>query len=173
MDASGNVYVAGSSADTWGSPVSAYTGKADAFVATLGDPEIDVQGKGQSIADGDSTPTPADGTDFGYVFADSGTVEHTFTIRNIGSADLNLTGSPIVEITGTHAGDFVIAQPNSSVAPGGSTTFTVQFDPSAIGLRIATVYIDNNDGNEDPCSFAIQGAGALMVYLPLVQSQYP
>jgi hypothetical protein len=35
VDSSGNVYVAGSSAEAWGSPVRAYSGSTDAFVAKL------------------------------------------------------------------------------------------------------------------------------------------
>ena len=49
-------------------------------------PEINVQGNGQDIADGDTTPSTADFTDFGSVNVASGTVSHTFTIRNTGTS---------------------------------------------------------------------------------------
>ena len=52
------------------------------------------------------------------------------------------------------------AQPSSSsVAAGGSVTFTVRFDPSAPGLRTATVSIVNNDANENLYDFTVQGIG--------------
>lgn len=38
IDSSGNVYVAGDSRATWGSPLNAYAGGEDAFVATLSPP---------------------------------------------------------------------------------------------------------------------------------------
>ena len=123
-------------------------------------PEMDVQGKSTSIADGDTTPSLTDDTDFGSATVTSGTVDHTFTIENIGSAQLNLTGTPRVTIGGTHAADFSItAQPAASVASGGNTTFTVRFDPSATGLRQATISITNDDADENPYDFAIQGTG--------------
>jgi hypothetical protein len=37
----------------------------------------------------------------------------------------------------------------------------VKFDPRAAGLRTATVSIANNDGNENPYNFAIQGRGGV------------
>ena len=47
----------------------------------------------------------------------------------------------------------------ATVAGLGSTTFTVTFNPSALGLRSATVSIANNDADENPYDFAIQGTG--------------
>ncbi|MFM8414286.1 MAG: choice-of-anchor D domain-containing protein, partial [Planctomycetota bacterium] len=98
--------------------------------------EIDVRGNGVSIADGDTTPSAADHTDFGSAAFVSGTVNRTFTIANTGNGGLSLSGSPRVQVTGSHASDFsVTLQPAASVAAGSTTTFTVAFDPSAAGLR--------------------------------------
>jgi hypothetical protein len=125
-------------------------------------PEIDVAGNGVSIADGDTTPTTSDGTDFGSQDVASGSVTRTFTITNTGPGTLNLTGTPRVQITGANAGDFSVSvQPASSVAAGGLTTFQIVFDPTATGLRKATVTIANDDINENPYDFAIQGTGTL------------
>ncbi|MFM8413673.1 MAG: choice-of-anchor D domain-containing protein [Planctomycetota bacterium] len=123
-------------------------------------PEIDVRGNGISIADGDTTPSAADHTDFGSAAFVSGTASRTFTIANTGNGGLSLSGSPRVQVTGSHASDFsVTLQPAASVAAGSTTTFTVVFDPSAAGLRTATVVIANDDANENPYEFAIQGTG--------------
>ena len=124
-------------------------------------PEMDVSGLGNSIADGDATPSAADDTDFGNVDVVGGTNTNTFTIENTGSADLNLTGVPKVIVGGTHAGDFTVTvQPSTPVASGGgTTTFQVQFDPSATGLRTATLSIANDDADENPYNFSIQGTG--------------
>jgi hypothetical protein len=127
------------------------------------EPEMNVKGNGVSIADGDATPSASDDTDFGIVNVNSGTVDHTFTIENTNLADLNLTGTPKVLVSGANASDFTVTvQPSSPVAPStGTTTFTVQFNPSATGVRTATISIDNDDANENPYDFAIQGTGAL------------
>jgi PKD repeat protein len=125
-------------------------------------PEMDVQGKGVSITDGDNSPSTSDDTDFGSTDIATGTVDHTFTIRNTGTAALSLTGNPKVAVTGTHASDFsVTLQPTSPVASGGGTkTFVVRFDPSAVGLRTATISIANDDADENPYNFSIQGTGS-------------
>ena len=124
-------------------------------------PEMDVNGNGTSIPDGSSSPSATNDTDFGSVSAASGTVSHTFTISNTGYVDLNLGGSPKVAISGTNSGDFTVtAQPTTPVtALTGTTTFTVEFNPSAGGTRSATVSITNDDTNENPYDFSIQGTG--------------
>lgn len=125
-------------------------------------PEINIQGNGNSIASGDVTPSLTDHTDFGSTAVTGGTVIRTFTIQNTGSASLNLTGaSPYVAISGTHAADFsVTAIPANSIATAGSTTFQVTFDPSALGLRTASISIANDDADENPYTFSIQGTGS-------------
>ncbi|MDD5190360.1 MAG: choice-of-anchor D domain-containing protein, partial [Dehalococcoidales bacterium] len=125
-------------------------------------PEIRIEGNSIEIVSGDTSPSTSDYTDFGNTDVTSGTVVRTFTIKNTGNAALNLTGTPLVNITGTNAADFTVtAQPTSPVASAGSTTFAITFDPSATGLRTATVSIANNDSNENPYTFAIQGTGMI------------
>jgi hypothetical protein len=123
-------------------------------------PEIAVEGNATNIVDGDATPALADHTDFGSVATASGTIVRTFTIKNTGSAALNLTGTPKVVIGGTNAADFSLTTvPTSPVSAAGSTTFQITFDPSADGVRSATLSLDNDDGDENPFNFSIRGAG--------------
>ena len=123
-------------------------------------PEINVKGNSVSIADGDTTPSAADNTDFGSVGVGA-LVARTFTIENTGNANLNLTGTPKVSITGANFAEFTATtQPASLVAPGGTTTFTIQFAPIGLGLRTATVSIANDDVDENPYNFSIAGTGA-------------
>ena len=124
-------------------------------------PEMDVKGNSISIADNDPSPSTSDHTDFGSVAATSGTISRTFTIYNTGQNDLNLSGTPKVAVSGTNAVDFTVtAQPTSPVATlTGSTTFTVSFDPSGIGTRSASLSIANDDSDENPYNFSIQGTG--------------
>ena len=123
-------------------------------------PEINITGNGVSIADGDTTPTTADHTDFGSCDNTTGSRTRTFTIQNTGTQPLNLTGTPRVSVNGTNAADFtVVASPEASVTAGGSTTFQVTFNPSDIGARTAELSIDSDDDDENPYTFAIQGRG--------------
>ncbi len=124
--------------------------------------EMDVLGNAVSIADGDTTPSLIDDTDFGYTDVATGTDEKTFTIENLGGVNtLNLIGvSPYVVIGGAHAADFSVTTiPSSSIPALSSTTFAITFNPSAAGLRTATVTILNNDSDENPYNFNIQGTG--------------
>jgi hypothetical protein len=118
------------------------------------DQEIDIQGNGITIVDGDTTPTTADWTDFSTVAA-----TRTFTIRNTGNVALSIG---TITIGGAHASDFsVTTPPAATVAANSSTTFVVTFSPSAINLRTATISIVNNDSDENPYNFAIQGFGII------------
>lgn len=121
------------------------------------DSEMKVVGSGNEIADNDTTASTANGTDFGQQMIGVGST-HTFDIENDEFGSLDIT-TPIV-ITGTHSGDFqVISQPQNRVSPYGSTSFSIQFNPSALGARKATVTITNDDPNEGTYSFTIEGEG--------------
>ena len=123
------------------------------------EPEMVVKGNANTILDGDITPETTDFTDFGNVNVTATTLDKVFTIENIGVANLILSGAP-VSISGTNAADFSVqVQATSPVAVGGSTTFTIRFDPSAGGLRTATISIENDDSDENPYTFDIQGTG--------------
>ena len=125
-------------------------------------PGIDVRGNSVSITDGDSTPSLSDHTNFGGVFMTNGTLTRTFTIYNSGDSDLNLSGNPKVVLGGPNALDFnVRTQPDSPVAPSGPTSFIVVCDPSAVGLRTATLSIANDDSDKNPFNFSIQCTGLI------------
>lgn len=113
-----------------------------------------------AVADGDATPSTSDSTDFGTVNIGQ-TRSVTYTITNSGGTALTLSGTPKVAVSGTHSSDFTVTtQPSSPVsANGGTTTFVVRFTPSATGVRSAALSIDNDDANENPYNFSIQGTG--------------
>lgn len=114
-----------------------------------------------AVADGDATPSTSDSTDFGTVNLGQ-TLSVTYTITNSGGTTLTLSGTPKVAVSGTHSSDFTVTtQPSSPVsANGGTTTFVVKFTPSATGVRSATLSIANDDSNENPYNFSIQGSGS-------------
>ncbi len=125
-------------------------------------PEIELRyaRNGTAILDGNTTPSVDDGTDFGATDINAMRVSHTFNIYNLGSGALHLTGKPIVSISGANAADFTVTlQPANSVHPANFAAFRVVFDPSGVGVRSATITIANNDSNENPYDFSIQGVG--------------
>lgn len=122
--------------------------------------EIEISGNNTIIVSGDASPSPSDHTDFGNVAVSSGTISRTFTIANNGTSDLTLSGVPLVQISGAHAADFTVTTlPSATIAASDSTTFVIEFDPSAAGTRNATVSITNDDSDENPYTFDIQGVG--------------
>ncbi len=148
----GDVYSLDWGGTTMGSPFTPYF------------PDIDVSGNGQDIPNGDNSPSTIDDTDFGSANIITGKITHTFTITNSGTgdADLDLTGTPKVIIFGNDEDFTVTTQPSTPVAPGGgTTTFTIQFDPVTTGTRTAIVSIANNYAHKNPYNFTIQGNGAV------------
>ncbi len=128
-------------------------------------PEIDIQGNGNSISDGDMSPALTDFTDFGSGDVFNCTVEKTYSIVNSGEYSLILTDSDApngvyVWIDGDNASDFSVSlQPSGSIAESGSDDFSIVFNPSAEGIRNAVVHINSNDVDEGSYEFAITGTG--------------
>ena len=127
-------------------------------IATAAAPEITVLGNSVSIADGDTTPSSADDTDFGTAVQGAAPVSHTFTVRNDGTATLTL-GAVTVP-----AGYTLTEGLTSSLAPGASDTFTVHFETAATGTKTGEITFATNDPDENPFHFTITG----MVVLPQV-----
>lgn len=120
-------------------------------------PAIAVTGNGQPVVNGQSVPSAANLTDFGGDATSGGLVSRVFTLSNPSGLPLEVG---TVSLSGAQASDFAITgQPSTTVLPGGSTTLTVSFDPSANGLRTASVSIPNNDPEKSPFVFAIHGHG--------------
>ncbi len=116
-------------------------------------PEINVK-QASSIADGGSY-------DFGNIILGNNSGALTFTIENLGTANLTLSGTPKVAISGTNASDFTIVQTSitSPIAASGITTFTITFTPGNAGARTADISIANDDSDENPYNFTITGTG--------------
>lgn len=120
--------------------------------------EINVKGNGQSIPDNSIYPSGTNWTAF-PVTLQGGNSTRTFTIENLGSTALSITGaSPYITITGAHASLFTVtAIPSNSIAGGASTTFDIRFTPLSGGMKNATVTIFNNDTDEAVYNFNISG----------------
>jgi alpha-tubulin suppressor-like RCC1 family protein len=127
-----------------------------ALVAS-GQPGIAVEESATTLTDGSST------VNFGTVFyAASTTVApavKTFTIRNIGTGELN---SLSVTKAGAASANYTVSPLSSTtVPPGGTATFTVSFVPSATGARAATLdVISNVTGSANPFDISLTGTGS-------------
>ena len=104
-----------------------------------------------------------DGTgsrDFGSVFLGSGGSALAFTVENLGTYSLNLTGTPRVAVSGSDAAMFTVGtQPAPVVTPASSTSFSITFNPTSVGPKTATVTIANDDTDENPYTFDLAGSG--------------
>ncbi|RYD67312.1 MAG: choice-of-anchor D domain-containing protein, partial [Verrucomicrobiaceae bacterium] len=112
-------------------------------------PEIAVY-TGASTAAGDERLD-----DFGTQFL--GSTAQTFTIKNTGLADL---AGLAVSLSGDAPADYVLGSLGATtLSPGASTSFTVTFAPTAIGVRNAVVNVASND--EDEGTFRIKVSNLL------------
>ena len=119
------------------------------------DNEINVQGNAMNIVDGSTVTSTTNFTDFGSVSSLT-SLSRTFTIQNNGLMPLAISS---ITKSGTNASLFTIGTYPSSIAANSSATFTVTFSPNFVGLKTATITINNNDCDEDVYTFAIQGTG--------------
>lgn len=114
----------------------------------IGAPEIVIEQSALGIPNGASKS-------FGNV-PPGGVSDLTFSLLNTGDGELTLTGIPKVVVT--DSADFTVTnQPASPVPPGGSTTFTVRFAPTAAGIKTASLSIPSDDTDESPFIIHLTG----------------
>ena len=128
-------------------------------------PEIEVHGNGQEIQAGDGSPSDIDGSDFGTILQGGPVQTRTFTVSNIGAATLTL-GTPNLPAGYTLTEGLV-----GSLASGVSDTFSVRLDHAVAGTKDGQISVSNDDGDEDPFSFAIMGRVMAAVDLEVTMSE--
>jgi subtilisin len=84
-----------------------------------------------------------------------GTADQTLTVRNTGTAPLNVTN-----LTSSNARFSVTTATSFTVAPGGQQQVTVRFSPNAGGTQTGTLTIASNDPNRPTVSVSLSGEGA-------------
>lgn len=120
-------------------------------------PEMEVLGNGNPVADNATMVAINNNTNYGSVCIGGTPVVKSFSIQNTGAADLVLDGMPKVVLTG-HTADFNVSlQPASPIVGMLNAMFEITFTPTASGTRSVTVSIENNDSDEDPYNFVVQG----------------
>ncbi|MEH2339001.1 choice-of-anchor D domain-containing protein [Nostoc sp.] len=108
-------------------------------------PEIQVLNGIFNIADGNTSAI-----NFGYTTAGK-TLTKTFTIKNIGTAALNLSNLKLPD------GFSLVGTLAPSVAVNASTTISVALNTIKVGSYGGSLSLNNNDSNESPFDFAIKG----------------
>jgi len=126
----------------------------------VNEPEIEVQGLGQTILNGSTLVSSVDNTLFPATQALGDFIAQDFTVLNTGNQPLSLTGSPLIEIGGEHANDFfVLTTPPATISAGGEELVTVVFEPTGRGQRNAEVWISSTDPDEPLHQHRIEGLG--------------
>lgn len=119
------------------------------LTATAG-AKIAVTGNGQTIGDGDATPTYLDYTDFGTVPVGVANVDRQFVVRNTGASTLTLGA------VSAPAGFAVKRGLPATLAPGASASFTLTMGTVA-GTKSGTVSFATNDASVGTFSFNVAG----------------
>jgi len=126
------------------------------FIVTINAPYEAVTGNGNAIANGATTTSSTNNTDFGST-PQGVAVTKTFTISDTGNSTIVISG---ITFSGTNASDFtVVSNPSSAFAAGTSTSFTVQFTPSTASAESANIIISSSSCNNNTYTFALSGTG--------------
>ncbi len=140
----------------WPSPLTAdEVTTAPATIQITGVLPVAVTGNGLPIVKGVPTASLSTGTDLGTTLVGQ-TLTQSFSITNSGQQPLHLDPLSLSD-----PADFaILTPPLSSVAPGASVAFTVQFDPQAPGWVSGTVqFSDDGPDGAAPFTFAVGGSG--------------
>lgn len=121
-------------------------------------PRLEVQGRGAVVLDGSTSATQANGTDLGTVTL-GGSASQAFALANLGDAVLNLTGNPLVTISGSSAFSILRGPSSTAIQAGRSDGCTVVYQPVAIGTHSATVTIASDDPNPGASVYTFQVQG--------------
>jgi Ca2+-binding RTX toxin-like protein len=138
----------------------AVTTLSDSGPGTVGPPvpELTVFGSFFPIANGDSTPSSADHTDFG-THPRNTVVSRRFAVLNVGDAPLLLSGLTVPSYCSIDPNDGL----NEMLPPGWSDTFTVIFQRDIVGTVVGEISFTTNDPDDATFNFAIS---ATMQALP-------
>jgi hypothetical protein len=113
-------------------------------------PQINIKFNSLSVAPGSSV-------DVGFT-TPSVPRQAVFTVLNQGKAALTLTGIPPVDLSNTQGNALQMTQqPESTVLPDMSSTFSMEFLPTATGTYKAHAAIASNDPNHPSYAFDLTG----------------
>jgi len=160
---------AGQSSDITLEGVGMYDCYANPIVTTTQGATVTV--KSAPVPDISVSPTSKN---FGDVTVGSSSAAQTFTVSNVGTANL-VIGT--ITITGTGADQFAKQNDNCSgqtIAPDSSATLQVVFSPTSTGAKSATLNIPSNDPDEATVTVPMSGNGvAAVTYYTLTVTSDP
>jgi hypothetical protein len=140
----------------WGA--NEYTGADSNWATWLSNFSVTPVPQGPAVQVLDGSTIVADGTgsvSMGNTFLGTALTK-TFTIQDIGTQSLTLSG-PIVLPAGF---SLVSGFGSTTVAPNGSTSFTVRLDATSPGAYSGQVSFGTNDPNNNPFTFTLSGTVA-------------
>ena len=120
-------------------------------------PEIKIAGNSVEITNNDLSASILDNTNFGSKSL-STTTTKSFAITNTGTSNLYINK---IDIEGLNAANFSLANLTFPIviAPSASSSFSVNFIPTSIGSKSASLRVWNNDYNEYQYTFVLSGNG--------------
>ncbi len=148
--------------------------------------EVSLTQQGIVIPNGDTTPSPTDGTDFGSTPIIQGRLTQTFTLNNPRTTPISIQSIRVQETASAAHGagldgwallgiqsayaigasDFSLATATPFTIPQrASQHFTLNFTPSALGVREGIVVITFSDAST--FRFAISGTGTASANIPI------
>lgn len=111
-------------------------------------PELEITNGVEEVAE-------ASTVSFGEVaLGESASLE--LSVTNLGDAIL-FVDPP--ELSGDAASDFSVSFADGAIAPGASAVLGIEFEPTATGVREATLELDSNDPEQPSLGFLLSGAG--------------
>jgi len=132
--------------------------RVERLAATPASPEIQVLDGTTDLADGVAV------VNFGST-APGTPISKTFTLKNVGTQNLTL-GALTIPAGFTIASGFGAA----TLTPGSSTTFTVRLDAATVGSYSGQLSFVNNDADESPFNFTIQGSVAATPVVTIIDN---
>jgi len=112
--------------------------------------------------------------DFGTRDVNHGYWKQSYTLVNTSNQVVNLTGDPLVQITGGDASDFtVVQQPDALIQPGETTMLTVQFKPSATGQRTSQLHVPTDSSDIGTFTKLLSGRGETRTEIELGDTTNP
>ena len=120
-------------------------------------PEIKIAGNSVEISNNDLTASVLDNTNFGSKSLNTTTTK-SFTISNTGTSNLYIHK---IDLEGINSTEFSLTNVTFPIviAPSASSTITVNFIPTSVGAKSASLRVWNNDYNEYQYLFAVSGNG--------------
>ena len=130
----------------------------------------EIEGIGSSIIVSPNISVSPISHDFGDVTVGSTSTAQTFTISNIGYADLEIY---TINLTGNDLSEFSIQNDSCSentILAGSSCTVEVVFSPISQGAKSANLSIPSNDPNRPTLDVPLSGTGILQEPIPDIKA---